>query len=1035
VNLRSLFFIGLGSAIAVSALAGSLLVGDSVGASLRDLAVRQLGATTHVIEAPGFVREALATDLRAQPGFAGAFGEACPLIALHGFAVHDPRRRRSLQVSVFGVGDCFWRQGGRDVTQLEPDEAYVSASLADELGARAGDVVRVHVVKPSRVPVESLFGARDDLSVTVRVTVKGALSARDLGEFSLRPRSGPVRAVFLRLARLQRAIDRARQVNTILIGGRDSNAAPGRLQAILRDVITLEDIGVTVRVLPGRNVVAVETRSGLVSEDMAADASRAIAAIGARATPVLSYLVDAIQLNDRRIPYSFVTAMDLSAFQPTIANRQSAIDLSDPPIVLTDWAARRLGARAGDTVWLSYSVWAETGRLQSETARFRVSAVVPIDPAVWDRELVPRFPGIFAGERMSDWAPPFPIDHARITEDDEDYWRRFNMAPKAFVPIDVGQRMWSSPRGRLTSMRAFDPSRTPDALAAQLAGRLSAGLSVETMAVTVRGARQDALAAVGRAASRSARVFLYSVMLIVAGLLVVAAGAGPDPPRERSTIAAAVGSAAGSIGAIGHAAFVLHGLRTWWVDAGSAALALHVSAVPLSAGVTCGWLLAVGVLDLRVVRPKPDAAEIPGRAAGAIEPRASRSPSLAAPLLVALSAGPAGLIAIALSLIEVLPLGAGFIAAGVLCLTAALACLAFALRRHENRVASVSGLRGVLRPGFHAAAVRPGRSVCAAALIAVAVFVIMAAGAVGPRERSAPITRRSGAGGFSLVAESAVPVVHDLDTSEGQRAIGLGLPLDLPLAGARFMRFRFRPGDDVSPANLLRAVQPAALGAPADFIQGARFAFAGARAEAPDERLNPWLLLEKTLPDGAVPVVADRQSLRTLGTGLGGAVRILDGRGQPATLRVVAVLTSSVFQHAVVMAGDSFTRLFPDSEGFRFFLIDVEPRWAPALSTRLDTQLTSLGFESALAADRLASFARAPRAAIAAFRTLGLLGLIVGILGVASASLARARGGAETPAPPSLVGIVWIVGVGLAAGAAAALLALAPSFLAAPFYN
>jgi hypothetical protein len=315
------------------------------------------------------------------------------------------------------------------------------------------------------------------------------------------------------------------------------------------------------------------------------------------------------------------------------------------------------------------------------------------------------------------------------------------------------------------------------------------------------------------------------------------------------------------------------------------------------------------------------------------------------------------------------------------------------------------------------------------------VFVIMTAGALGPRERSAPITRRSGAGGFSLVAESVVPVARDLDTSEGQRAIGLGLPLDLPLAGARFVRFRFRPGDDVSPASLLRATQPAALGAPADFIQGARFAFTGTLAEAPDERQNPWVLLEKPLPDGAVPVVADRHSLRALGVGLGGEMPILDGRGQPAALRVVAVLTNSVFQHAVVMADDAFTRLFPDSEGCRFFLIDVEPRWAPALSARLDTQLTGLGFESRLAADRLEAFARAPRAAIAAFRTLGLLGLIVGIFGVSSAWLVPARRGASAPPSPSLIGIAWVVGLGLAGGVAAALLALAPSFLAPPFYN
>jgi hypothetical protein len=847
-----------------------------------------------------------------------------------------------------------------------------------------------------------------------------------------------VRAVFVRLARLQRAIDRPRQINTILIGGRSSEAPADDLRSMVRSAITLDDLGITVRAVPDRNAVAIETRSGLVSETLAADAGRAVTAIGANATPVLSYLVNAIRLDDRSIPYSFVTATDLPALQSTIANRQSAIanrqstiNLADPPMVLTDWAARRLNARAGDTVWLSYSVWAETGRLQSEMARFHVASIVPLDSGTADRELVPRYPGIFAEERMSDWAPPFPVDQAQIAVEDEEYWRQFRMAPKAFIPIDVGQRMWSSPLDRLTSMRVSDSARPPDALAAQLSDRLRAGLSPETVAVTVRAVRRDAREAARQAADLAAPVFLCSLILVVAGLLVAATGAAADTPREDWTIAAAAGSLVGSIGATGYAAFVLHGLRTWWVDAASAALALHGSAVPLCVGVVFGWLLAIGTLDLRFARR----ADRRDRQAGPIHSGARRSPSLVVPLMITLSAGPAGLVVIALSLTELLPLGAGFVAAGVLSLATAVACLAFALRRYDGRMVDAPAWSGLLRAGFHAAAGHPGRSVRAIALVAAVVFLILVAGAFGPRERFAPITRRSGAGGFPLVAESAVPVVHDLDTSEGQRAIGLGLPLDVPLSGARFTRFRFRPGDDVRLTNLLRATQPAVLGAPADFIQSNRFAFAGTQAETPDERQNPWMLLEKDLPDRSVPVIADQRSLRNLGVDLGGAMSIVDGRGQAAMLRVVAVLSSSVFQHAVVMADSRFTRLFPDVEGCRFFLIDVEPRWAPALATRLDTQLTGLGFDSTLAAERLASFARAPRALIAAFQALGTLGLVVGVLGVAAASRARARRVPGAPSSPSVLEIAWVVGAGAAAGAAAALLAIAPSFFAPTFYN
>ena len=55
-----------GVATAVAVLAGALLVGDSVRASLRDLFLQRLGQTDHVIAAPGFFREQLTEDIRPQ---------------------------------------------------------------------------------------------------------------------------------------------------------------------------------------------------------------------------------------------------------------------------------------------------------------------------------------------------------------------------------------------------------------------------------------------------------------------------------------------------------------------------------------------------------------------------------------------------------------------------------------------------------------------------------------------------------------------------------------------------------------------------------------------------------------------------------------------------------------------------------------------------------------------------------------------------------------------------------------------------------
>src|SRR4051812_5278740 len=79
----------LGVAIAVSVLAGALLIGESVRGSLRDLSARRLGKTDDLISAPNFFREQLADRLEQQ------VGATCPLIAIEGFVVHEPSKRRA----------------------------------------------------------------------------------------------------------------------------------------------------------------------------------------------------------------------------------------------------------------------------------------------------------------------------------------------------------------------------------------------------------------------------------------------------------------------------------------------------------------------------------------------------------------------------------------------------------------------------------------------------------------------------------------------------------------------------------------------------------------------------------------------------------------------------------------------------------------------------------------------------------------------------------------------------------------------------
>src|SRR5215208_4390190 len=80
----------LGVGVAVAVLAGALLVGESVRASLRGLFLQRLGRATHVASAPNIFRGALAEDVRAGAGFHDArFGSTYPLDIARGGLTHE----------------------------------------------------------------------------------------------------------------------------------------------------------------------------------------------------------------------------------------------------------------------------------------------------------------------------------------------------------------------------------------------------------------------------------------------------------------------------------------------------------------------------------------------------------------------------------------------------------------------------------------------------------------------------------------------------------------------------------------------------------------------------------------------------------------------------------------------------------------------------------------------------------------------------------------------------------------------------------
>ncbi|MEO8436287.1 MAG: FtsX-like permease family protein [Pyrinomonadaceae bacterium] len=1126
----------LGVATAVAVLAGALLVGDSVRASLRDLFLQRLGNTDYVITAPNFFREQLAEDIRNDRSFAtGGFAAACPLIALEGTVTHESSQRVGSRVKVYGVDERFWRFQSRPDASPRNRDVLVSESLARELSTHAGDSLTLRVEKPSDIPAESLHSKKEDLGSTLSLKVRETLAADALGEFSVQPQQTGVRAVFVPLNLLQKEIAQEDKANLILLSETSRNPATQAaktetVERILKERTSLEDFGINLRLVSVPTAIAggpavnqskseapsthppslvlhpsisLETDSKMISDSLAKTAGEAARDLSLSTAPVLSYLANSIKSGERSIPYSLVTAIDedrleelrVSApnklifrrgsipYLPVIAIdpheaeelRKSALDAGAmlAPIILNEWTARDLGVQMGDTVSLEYYVWHEGGRLETKTEQFQLIAVVPIKGLAADKDLVPDYPGITGSENLADWDPPFPVDLKQIRKQDEDYWDQYHTTPKAFIPLAKGQELWGSRFGSLTSMR-FTPGDQPvSSTLDAYAQRLRSVLDPPKMGFAVMPVRAQGLEA-ARGATDFGEYFLYfSFFLVISALLLTAlffklgieqrlreigvlqAVGFPAAKIRRIFLAegiilAVLGSVIGLAGAVGYGQLMMLGLRTWWVDAvGTTMLSLHISPVSLLLGAGGGVLAAMicVVWTLRRVGKQSTRSLLTGALKesetgrrGDGEKGRRLFTSLRAAVLLTLLGG-ALLIAAALNLIGQV---AGFFGGGLLLLAALLCYQSAWLRGETGNAISGSGWWPVLRLGFRNATYRPGRSVLCIALIASAAFIIVSVDAFRRREGTTELDRKSGSGGYPLLAESLLPLVHDPNSAAGREALNLATDRgSSPLKDVSFTRFRVRPGDDASCLNLYQPRNPKII-APADnFVHENRFAFQSSVAASNEEKENPWALLNREFADGAVPVIADANSMTYVLHLKLGEDLVLQQGDRPIRLRLVGALADSIFQSELLMSEKNFLRLFPDQEGYRLFLLDIPaPGETSAIAAALEDRLSDFGFDVVPTGERLANFHRVENTYLSTFQMLGGLGLLLGTLGMSAVllrnvlerrrELALLRAVGYNSSHFTLMAVAenaLLLFCGLVTGIVCALLAIAPVFL------
>lgn len=982
--------VALGGAVSTAVLVGALLVGDSVRFSLQRLALLRLGQTEQAVVSLGrFFRADLARDLESSLP-----AKVSPVLLVRGLVSSDAGDARVNNVQVMGVDDSFWRFGVDPAAPpaLEPGRCLLNAHLARRLNWKAGDEVVLRMEKPSWIPRDAPLSSDKDLTVSKRLEVTGTVSDERMGRFSLQAGQVALPTLFVPIGWLQEQVEKPGRANVLLLtSSGDQPVSAESADAALNARWQLADADLELRELPDKRVYDLFTNRVFLDPEVAGPLRKALPG----SQGLLTYFVNELRVGDNVVPYSTV-----SAIEPRAGGVVPA-DLKENEIVLNEWIAQKLQAKQGDTVRVKYFVQGPLRKLDEASAEFTVRAVIPMEGAAIDPELMPRFPGLYGAKHCGEWKPGIPIDLKKLSDEDQAYWDSYKGSPKAFITLAAGQQIWNNAFGNLTGVRfpMEGTSRTQIELAIRDAVK-PASIGLFFLPV-----RQQAMEASQGTFDFGGLFIGFSLFLIVAALMLMgllfvfgieqrateigtllAVGWTPRLVRRAYLIEglalATMGGALGTIAGIYYTKAAIYGLSTVWNSAiQSSEIYYHATTQTLVAGMLTGIVVAFSVIWLTVRRQ----ARMPARVLLARDPEARVAQAAAVghkTRRTIWTAGSAVMLAGALGIMGTAAPSAAmsFFSAGGLLLMAGFGFCGVLLQ--TLAVATKQVRIGLAELGARNSTRRRGRSLTIIGLLACGCFMVVAVGAFRHDPTKDAEKRTSGTGGFALFGELTVAQHRDLNDAGYQDE--LGLPVE-DLKPLRFVPLRVRQGDDASCLNLNRALTPRLLGVnPADFAQRGAFTFVNTwkGLNLPADS-NPWTLLELEDPDGAVPAITDQSTLQwALQKSLGDVLYYADERGNTFKVRLAGMIGNSILQGNLVIANKQFAARFPSESGYQVVLIDGPPAVTASASPELTRVLEDFGLGLQPAAERLGEFMAVENTYISIFQALGGLGLVLGSVGM-----------------------------------------------------
>lgn len=971
---RKNLLLAAGVAISGAVLTGALMVGDSVEYSLNRIVQLRLGKVTHVVRAGDrYFTADLSDRVREDLGY-----RISSVLNQEGIAVAEGGRKRINQVNILGVDSWFDHMAGTEgyYSTLSGDSIIISRNLANRLNMGKGDELLLRIEKASLIPMNAPFVSDADNSVSVRVTIRDVADEQEMGTFNLRVSQTAPFNVFMARSRLESLMDFQDRVNVMLMDA-GSSASLSQIREALRKHFTASDAGLKMEYLPDQQQLDVKSARVFMDDALAAY----LRSRNEDSRPVITYFVNSISTGEASTPYSFVSTLPEQ-------------DLSPEEIVLNEWLARDLSAGKGDTVILTYFVVGPLRELEEKDAVFVVREVVPIEGRYADGKLMPDLPGLSDAGNCRDWETGVPIDLEAIRDKDEDYWDRYEGIPKAFISIRAAEQLWTNRFGTYTAIRIpVSPQQEED-----LESSLVEGFDPSRLGFSLEETRARGVAAAQDGVDFAQLFGGLSFFLLVAGVLLtvllfllnlqsrveqlgtlVVMGIPLRTIRRimlaEGMVVALVGALAGLLLSIGYNRLVFIALNGVWSDVvRTEMMYMDVQVSTLATGLILTLAIALAAIFFPLQRQlkkhfrRYRTGAIKEKDAGPHIFRISRQRwflfGYAGSGLLALA-----LIASQLLQKEVVNATLFFAAGGLLLVSAVLFfiwTMARLQRGSEQRLTLfLLSWKNALR--------NQTRSLSIILLFAIGAFLVISTGSNRKDMFRNADDPSGGAGGFLFYAESTVPVLKNLNQPDVKQEFGLSEDYS-------FVQMRRATGDDASCLNLNRVLNPQVLGVDPSQLKG-RFSFVTRTDELDTE--DPWGSLEKELPGGLIPAIADETVIKWgLGMEVGDTLHYNNSNGGSMDLLLIGGTAPSIFQGNVLISNSRFLEQFPESSGSHVFLVDGLQQDTAQIRTELERGLRDLGWDMELTARRLVRFYSVTNTYLAIFMVMGALGLLVGTFGL-----------------------------------------------------